>query len=140
MDTLAIRQMILSTPLQEKPVVVPGWSANLIIRELDGKSGSDLVAACTDTDGKVSQEALVAGIVLATLRNADDANKALVFCKDGAPNVYDPAYRDSLMSTGLGRIMQVANASIDLSGLGAASGESAKNDLGATQDGTSLTS
>lgn len=118
MQTLDIRNMILTTTLREQSVTVPDWeTANLIIRELDGKSGSELISACTDADGSVNQDAFVSGVILATLRNADDPNKALVFCKDNQPNEYDPAYRDALMATGLGRIMQVAMKSITLSGL-----------------------
>jgi hypothetical protein len=128
MNTLDIRHLILSTPLREEPVTVAGWeSANLVIRELDGKRGAELIAACTDTSGNVNQEALVAGIVLATLRNADDPQKALIFCSAHDPNTYDPALRDSLMATGLGRIMHVATQSIKLSGLDAAAVKEAKN-------------
>lgn len=138
MDTIALRQLILATPLQEQPVTIANWidpvaqkPVNLLIRELDGRSGSDLIAGCTDVKtSAVDQDALVAGIVLATLRNADDPNKALVFSSDpvNKPNDYDPAYRDSLMATGLGDIMQVAQASIKLSGLdAAASTAQAKN-------------
>jgi hypothetical protein len=139
MDTAAVRNLLLSTKLQEKAVVVPGWEgANLIIRELSGKAGSDLIAASTDADtNKLNQDAFIAGIILATLRNADDENKALVFGKDGedAPN---PVYRDGLMSTGLGRIMQVAKMSIDLSGLNeAAQVDAAKNASSVTQDAAS---
>lgn len=128
MDTLSLRNMILSTPLAEEPVTVTGWNdpatslpASLLIRELDGKAGADLVMACTDAaTQKIDQEALIAGVVLATLRNAED--KALVFSSDpvNKPNEYDPAFRDSLMMTGLGHIMYVANLSIKLSGLDAA--------------------
>lgn len=136
MDTLSVRNLILQTPLREQPVVVSGWEgANLIIRELDGKTGADLMAAVSDASGKVNQEALVAGIILASLRNADDPSKALVFSSDPAntPNAYDPAFRDSLMSTGLGRVMQVAQASIKLSGLDASTAVAdAKNGLSGT--------
>ena len=129
MKTLDIRHMILSTPLREEAVTVPGWeAAHVVIRELDGKRGAELIAACTDASGNVNQEALVAGIVLATLRNADDPHKALIFCHADDPNTYDPALRDSLMATGLGRIMQVATQSIKLSGLDAAAAvKEAKN-------------
>ena len=133
-DTNSIRNMILTTPLLEQPVSITGWEkdatgndAHLIIRELDGKEGSDLIAACSDSTGKVNQEALVAGIILASLRNADDPQKALVFSFDGQPNVYNPAYRDGLMATGLGRIMQVAQSSIKLSGLDQSAVSDAKN-------------
>ena len=120
MDTVAIRNLILSTPLQEQPAVVAAWpGTNLIIRELSASAGAALMSAVSDSAGKVDQDALVAGIVLATLRNADDAKKALIFSSDpvNSPDVYDPAFRDNLMSTGLGSIMQVAQASIKLSGL-----------------------
>lgn len=135
MDTLSIRNMILSTPLQELPVSIDGWidpatnkPANLVIRELTGKAGSELLTSCTDVSTKsVDQEALVAGIVLATLRNADDANKALIFAMDNDPNTFNPALRDPLMATGLGRIMDVARQSIKLSGLDDAAATDAKN-------------
>lgn len=120
MDTASIRNMILSTPLREQPVTIAEWAgANLIIRELSGSAGAALMSACSDASGNVNQDALVAGVVLATLRNGDDANKALVFSSDpvNSPNVYDAAFRDGLMSTGLGSIMAVAQASIKLSGL-----------------------
>jgi len=127
--------MIFSTPLQEKPVTIDGWNdpatgapANLIIRELTGAAGSELLTSCTDVSTKsVDQEALVAGIVLATLRNADDPNKSLVFALATDPNAYDPALRDPLMATGLGRIMEVAQASIKLSGLDEAAAKDTKN-------------
>lgn len=136
LDTVSLRQLLLSSPLQEQPVVIPGWDkaadgtpTNLVIRELNGKSGTELLAACSDSAGTVNQEALVAGIILATLRNGDDANKSLVFASDpaNAPDVYDPAFRDSLMATGLGHIMAAAQASIKLSGLDAAAKDTAKN-------------
>lgn len=136
LSTLDVRNLILSTPLREQPVQIAGWeSANLIIRELDGKTGAELMASVSDSSGKVNQEALVAGIILASLRNADDVNKALVFSADpeNQPHVYNPAFRDSLMSTGLGRIMQVAQQSIKLSGLDASTAVAdAKNASSAT--------
>ncbi len=137
LDTVALRQLILATPLAEEPVVIPGWDknpadgtpTNLIIRELDGKSGAALIDACSDSSGKVNQEALVAGVILATLRNGDDPKKSLVFSSDpvNTPDVYDPAFRDSLMSQGLGHVMQAAKASIKLSGLDEAAKDDAKN-------------
>lgn len=131
METLDIQKLILGTPLREQSVSVATWpGANLIIRELDGKSGSDLMEACTNVATKsVDQEALVAGIVLATLRNADDPNKALVFSADpvNQPHVYAPSFRDSLMATGLGNIMQVAQDSLKLSGLTDSAALDAKN-------------
>jgi hypothetical protein len=134
MQTSDIRNLILSSQLKEQPVKVDAWpGTNLIIRELSGKAGSDLISVCTDTKGNVDQESLVAGVVLATLRNADDPNKALVFAKADDGNSYDPAYRDALMSTGLGNIMAVANASITLSGLNqAANVDASKNDSSGT--------
>lgn len=151
MDTNSLRNMILTTPLLEEPVTVPGWldpvtkqPAKLLIRELDGKSGAALIAACTDLDTQsVNQDKLVAGIILASLRNADDPNKALVFSSDpeNEPDTYNPAFHDSLMATGLGRIMQVAQRSIKLSGLDASveAIEAAKNASGATIVGASST-
>ena len=137
MDTTSIRTFILEVPLQEQPVTIPGWDKdasgnpiNLLIRELDGKSGSDLMSKVTDLKTQqVDQDALVSGIVLATLRNADDPNKALIFSSDpvNKPDEYDPAYRDALMSGGLGRIMNVAKASLELSGLGDNAVADAKN-------------
>ncbi len=137
LDTIAVRNLILNASLLEESVTIPGWdkaadgsATNLIIRELDGKTGSDLIAACSDANGKPNQDALIAGVILATLRNGDDPQKALVFAVDPAsqPNTYDPAYRDQLMSKGLGRIMQAATASIKLSGLDtAAATADAKN-------------
>lgn len=129
MENADIRNMILNTPLVDQPVTVDGWNANLFIRELSGKNGSALVNACTDqTTQKVDQVALIAGVILATLRNADDPNKALVFSKPDSPHDYDPAFRDPLMSTGLGRLMQVALQSIKLSGLDTSAGiKDAKN-------------
>lgn len=123
MKTSDIRAMIFSTPLLEQAVSIPGWdNCNLIIRELDAHSGSALLASCSDAAGNVNQESLVAGIVLATLRNADDPHKSLIFAKNDDPHEYDPAYRDRLMSLGLGRVMGVATASIKLSGLDQAAG------------------
>lgn len=140
METADVRNMILSTPLAEQAVSIPGWNANLLIRELSGKAGSDLINACTDAQTqKVNQDALIAGVILATLRNADDPAKALVFSTDD-PNTPNLAFRDPLMATGLGRIMQVAMQSISLSGLDTASGiKDAKNDLNATVVEGSLT-
>lgn len=140
METADVRNMILSTPLAEQAVIIPGWNANLLIRELSGKAGSDLINACTDAQTqKVNQDALIAGVILATLRNADDPNKSLVFSTDD-PNTPNLAFRDPLMATGLGRIMQVAMKSISLSGLDTASGiKDAKNDLNATVVEGSLT-
>lgn len=149
MDTLSIRNMILTTPLQEEPAQVPAWKdpatgqpANLLIRELNGKAGSDLLSSVTDDAGNVDQNALVANIVLGTLRNADDPKKALVFCLDpeNDPDSPNLAFRDSLMATGLGSIMQVAQASIKLSGLDAATAkDAAKNGSGATPGAPSPT-
>lgn len=125
-DTLSIQKLILNTPLRELPVTIPGWDkdengnpVNLILRELDGHSGAALMNAVSDKEGNVNQERLVAGVILATLRNADDPKKALVFSADpvNAPDEYAPAFRDSLMSTGLGNIMNAAKQSIELSGL-----------------------
>lgn len=87
--------------------------------------------ACTDQQTKtVNQDKLVAGAVLAALRNADDPNKALVFSADpvNKPNEYNPAFFDSLMSTGLGNLMNVAQQSLKLSGLADNAVAQAKND------------
>lgn len=138
MKTADVRSLILNTPLREETVTIPGWDgANLLIRELNGKAGADLIAACTDANGKIQQDALVAGIILATLRNADDPNKALVFGYDDRdePN---PAYRDSLMATGLGRIMECAKRSIKLSGLDETALDNAKKDSSGTDAADSL--
>ena len=142
-ETLDIRNMILNTPLVEEPITIPGWNANLIIRELSGKAGSDLINACTDqTTQSVNQEALVAGVILQTLRNADDPNKSLIFAQEGKPDEHNPAYRDQLMSTGLKKIMTVALQSIALSGLDTkATVKDAKNASSATVvDGSLITS
>lgn len=129
MNTADVRTLLLSTKLQEKRVIVPGWeSTNLIIRELSGKAGAELIAQCTDADGKIVQESLVAGVILATLRNADDPNKALVFGYEDRDEA-NPLFKDAIMSIGLGRVMSVAKASIDLSGLNeSAQVEDLKND------------
>jgi hypothetical protein len=123
MTTIAdIRNIIFSSSLQEQTVTVPAWAGvNLIVRELSGKAGSDLLASCTDPEtDKVDQTALVGAIILATLRNVDEPNKPLVFSVDGQPDTPNPIYRDQLMTTvGLGTIMQIATASIKLSGLDA---------------------
>lgn len=130
METADVRNMILSTPLAEIPVTIPGWNANLLIRELSGNEGSELIDACTDQQTqKVNQKAMIAGVILATLRNADDPNKTLVFSTADDPNKPNLAFRDPLMSTGLGRLMSVALTSIELSGLNTATGiKDAKND------------
>jgi hypothetical protein len=57
-------------------------------------------------------------VVIDTLRNADDPGKALIFSATD---------RDALMATGLGSLVEVANASITLSGLSQAAETSAKN-------------
>lgn len=146
MDTANIRDFILSVPLQEQAVSIPGWDkdasgnpVNLIIRELDGAAGSALMDKVTDSmTQKVDQKKLVAAIILATLRNADDPNKALVFSSDPAnkPDEYNPAYLDGLMSRGLGRIMEVSTASLKLSGLADNAVADAKNDSSGIVEGT----
>lgn len=142
MDTSALRDFILAVPLQEQAVSIPGWDkdasgnpVNLIIRELDGKAGAELMDKVSDPKTKqVDQTKLVAAIILATLRNGDDPNKALVFSSDPAskPDEYNPAYFDSLMSRGLGRIMEVSTLSLQLSGLADNAVQQAKNDLSGT--------
>lgn len=116
MDTADIRNGIFSTPLVEAPVTIAGWNYNLIIRELSGKAGSALIKSTSNDKGVVDQEALIAGIIMATLRNADDPQKSLIFGMDTTdePN---PIYRDQLMGTGLSRVMEAAKQSITLSGL-----------------------
>jgi|SRR5579859_5859239 len=134
MDNASIRTLILNTPLAEEEVSIPGWTANLKIRELDARTGSKLVEACTRADGTMDQDGFIAGVILATLRNADDPQDALVFSDEGTPDTYNAAYRDQLMTqTGLGKIMAVANQSIKLSGLDTAAAKSdAKNVLSGT--------
>lgn len=128
MDTQAIRQAWLESELKEVPVKVsiPALAgANLIIRELSGDEGSALMDACTDLETKkVDQKKLVAGIIIATLRNADDPEKALIWGE------FD---RDPLMAKGLEPIMTIAQKSIALSGLtDAAVADAKKNSPGAT--------
>lgn len=117
MQTSDIRTLILSRPLKEQPVTVEAWpDASLIIRELSAADASAIVDAATAADGKTNQTALVASVVIATLRNAED--KSLIF---------QATDRDALLATGLGPIMEVAQASIKLSGLDSAAGQDAKN-------------
>lgn len=126
MNNQEVIKLIASCQLKEEDVKVAGWEgANLFIRELSGNAGSDLIEACTD-GGAINQKALLAGIILATLRNHDEAGKLVFGDENDEPN---PMYRDSLMSNGLARIMAVAKQSITLSGLDeAAAIDSAKND------------
>lgn len=140
MSTLSKRNAILTTPLREQPAVIDGWPDGLIIRELSGKAGAALIKMCSDKDGNVDQDRLVAGVILATLRDGDDPEKPLIFGKEGNPDEYDPAYKDGLMAGGLGRVMAAAMASIDLSGLNqAAAKDAAKKDSSAIIVDGSLT-
>lgn len=128
MNTQAIRQAWLESKLKEVPVTVdiPELKdAHLVIRELPGHAGNELMEICTNQDTKtVDQKKLVAGIILATLRNADDPEKSLIFSEPD---------RDLLMSTGLGAIMTVAMASINLSGLADKATEDAKKNSSPTR-------
>jgi hypothetical protein len=117
MSVLSKRNAILTTPLREQSVQIDGWPDGLIIRELTGKSGAALIKMCSDDKGNIDQDKLVAGVILATLRDGDEPEKPLIFGKESNPNEYDPAYKDGLMAGGLGHVMQAAMASIDLSGL-----------------------
>ena len=123
-STQDIRSAWLDAQLKEEKVLVgiPALKdANLLIRELPGDVGLDLLTECTDsstTPPKVDQKKLLSSLVLDTIRNADDAEKALVF---------SPADRDMLLKTGMGPIMAVANASAKLSGLDDKAQDSAKN-------------
>lgn len=139
MNTADVRNLILNCKLAEQAVVVPGWEgANLVVRELSGKAGSELISMVTDAEGIINQEDMIAGIILATLRNVDDGGK-LVFGYDDRDEA-NPNYRDSLMGTGLGRIMEVAKMSIKLSGLDEKTAvDGAKNASSATPDVNSLT-
>lgn len=140
MSVLSKRNAILTTPLREKPVEIAGWPDGLIIRELSGKAGAALIKLCSDDKGNVDQDKLVAGVILATLRDGDDPDKSLLFAKETNPDEYDPAYKDGLMAGGLGRIMQAAMESIDLSGLNqAAAKDAAKKDSSAIIVDGSLT-
>jgi hypothetical protein len=117
MQTADIRNLILTRPLKEQGVTIAEWpDTSLIIRELSAADASAIVDGATGADGKTNQTALIASVVIATLRNAED--KSLIFA---------PTDRDALLATGLGPIMEVAQASIALSGLNAAAGTEAKN-------------
>lgn len=133
MDTQAIRAAWLESELKEIPVKVsiPALAgANLVIRELSGDEGSALMDACTDQETKkVDQKKLVAGIIIATLRNADDPEKALIFSE------FD---RDPLMSKGLEPLMLTAKTSIKLSGLEDTSVADAKKNSTASPNGSQV--
>ncbi len=133
LSTQDIRSAWLDEPLREEPITVDLAKlkdAKLIIRELPGDVGLDLLTECTDsstTPPTVNQKKLLSSLVIDTIRNADDPDKALIF---------SVADRDMLLKTGMGRIMTAANASAKLSGLDDKAQENAKN---ASIPGTTVT-
>jgi hypothetical protein len=122
MDTQAIRQAWMESELAEQPVKIdlPGLAgANLIIRELTFGEGADLIALCSDQKSKtMDQKKLMGLVLLATLRNADDPDKALIFSE---------ADRDFILSKSMNAALTAANASLKLSGLQEKAADESKN-------------
>lgn len=116
MDTNTIRSLWLEEDLQEEPIsesalprTLQGKGINLIIRELSADEAGDIIDASTDRKtNKLNQKQFMAMTMVASVRNADEPEK---------PLVWDQTFMQTLLGKGLKPMLQIAKQSIALSGL-----------------------
>jgi hypothetical protein len=115
MDNNKIRQLWLDDTLEETsipesnlPKTLQGKGVNLIIRELDANAAGDILDVCTDKHGKINQKKLMAMMLIASVRNADDP--------DDAP-IWNNSMLQPLLSKNIRPIVAIAQQAIKQSGL-----------------------
>lgn len=91
------------------PRALQGKGLHLIVRELSADEAGSMIDACTDPKTKVlNQKLFMASMVIATLRNGDDP---------ACPSVWDTSFLQPLLTKSIKPILQIAQQSINLSGL-----------------------
>lgn len=116
MDTNNIRALWLEETLAEEPIpenslprTLQGKSVNLLLRELSADEAGDIIDACTDKKtNKLNQKKFMALVLAASVRNANDPEKGLV---------WDETFVQPLLSKRLKPLLTIATQSINLSGL-----------------------
>ena len=115
MDNDKIRQLWLDDDFEEVPIPesslpkkLQGQNAHLILRSLDADTAGDILDACTDKTGKTSQKKLMFMMLAASVRNADDPEKALV---------WNNSFMQPLLRKNVAPFAAIAQQSIKLSGL-----------------------
>jgi len=117
MDSEQIRALWLSDELEEIPILdsslpkkLQGKGVNLTIRALSAGNAGDILDACTRKDGTTDQKKLMFMMLAATVRNADEPNK---------PLVWNNSFMQPLLATNVAPFVAIAQQSIKLSGLNA---------------------
>ncbi|HEX3640202.1 MAG TPA: hypothetical protein VHV10_02810 [Ktedonobacteraceae bacterium] len=115
MDNDQIRMLWLDDELEEVPIPeeslpkkLKGKKVNLIIRSLSADNAGDILDTCTRKDGTTDQKKLMFMMLAATVRNADDPHKSLV---------WNTSFMKPLLKTNVAPFVAIAQQSIKLSGL-----------------------
>ena len=115
MDTEQIRQLWLEDTLEEMPIPesslprpLQGKGVRLITRELDASTAGAIMDKCVDKDGKTEQTKLMGMMLIASVRNADDPNGAVV---------WNNSFLQPLLSKNVKPLVMIAQQAIKQSGL-----------------------
>src|SRR2546421_4277336 len=115
MENDKIRALWLDDELEEVPIpesslpkTLQGKKVHLILRALDANTAGDILDACTDKAGKTNQKKLMFMMLAASVRNADDPEKALI---------WNNSFMQPLLQKNVAPFAAIAQQSIKLSGL-----------------------
>jgi hypothetical protein len=115
MDSDQIRSLWLSDELEEVPIPesslpkkLQGKGVHLLIRALTAGNAGDILDVCTRKDNTTDQKKLMFMMLAATVRNADEPGK---------PLVWNTSFMQPLLATNVAPFVAIAQQSIKLSGL-----------------------
>jgi hypothetical protein len=102
--------------IKEEKVLVPEWDTELLIKGLNGKDRSDLLAACIDMKtGSMDLEKLYPMLIIATAYDPETGEK-----------VFEATDRDQINTKSGGALEKVGQVAMKLSGLNKDDLENAK--------------
>lgn len=115
MDTDKIRTLWMDDTLEESPIpesslpkTLQGKGVHLVVRELDADTAGNILNSCSDKDGNTDQKKLMAKMLIASVRNADDP--------DGGP-IWNNGFLQPLLAKNVRPLVAIAQQSIKQSGL-----------------------
>lgn len=134
MDTDKIRSLWMDDTLEESPIpesslpkTLQGKGVHLIVRELDADTAGDILNSCADKDGRTDQKKLMAKMLIASVRNADDP--------DGGP-IWNNGFLQPLLAKNVRPLVAIATQSIKQSGLNIKLDEEKKDSEPTTENGS----
>lgn len=115
MDSEQIRSLWLEDKFKEVPVpesslptTLQGKKVHLILRSLSAGTAGDILDTCTRKDGTTDQKRLMFMMLAATVRNADEPDR---------PLIWNNSFMQPLLQTNVAPFVAIAQQSIKLSGL-----------------------